>query len=157
MTDPYARLDAEESRLLAELAEVRAAKATLRRVCGLSDPPHGPAVVAESVAVPAAARATAPPTPRTGEGSPGKPEPRPASDGSGKEPGSRARDPGRLAKALRLLAAGPSTSESLAEKLGCAVSTVCLLLKSRPDLVHKPGGNRKAPWELTPEGRAAAG
>lgn len=86
-------LDDEETRLLKELADVRTAKAVLRRVCGATDPPHGPTGLLPDVPetpgfVITAREAT------TAKERPGKPAPRPASDGSGANHDSDPREKG---------------------------------------------------------------
>lgn len=146
MTDPMTRLDAEETRLLTELAEVRAAKATLRRLCGLADPPRGAQVVAEPHE-PTPGKAEARPSPAAG---------RTGRVGPGYTPAGRKADPERLGKVLAALATGPLTSEQLGKRVDCSAITARTLCLSWPNLIQKPNGNRKAPWELTEAGRAAA-
>lgn len=155
-TDITAALDAEETRLLTQLAEVRSAKATLRRLLGLTEPPHGPTeFVAEireaapSPPTPAPAPTVAPaPAAPVAETEPGKPDARPATPTAG-------------GWAERMAAAiaghGPQRAGQLAALLGWTAATVSGRLTSRPDLFRKQPGNLLAAWELTEAGRAAAG
>lgn len=163
--DLLARLDAEETRLLTELAEVRAAKATLRRVCGVVDAPHGPTGFAETIRatvpevfapVPAAARVTPPPAPP--EGSPGKPEPRPATvSASGNRPGRKPDTtlPPRVAAAML---GGPKRMKDLEAACGATGPKIGRVLNANPHLFRQADPtNRLSPWELTEAGRVAAG
>lgn len=136
------RLDAEETRLLTELAEVRAAKATLRRVCGLADVPHGPTLAAEPTPPPTPPERPVKPTDRT----PGKAEARPSSDGPGYD--------GHRRKMLALLAAGPLSRKAILDRCGIPKGSSAEVF-GHP-WFRKAGPEKTAPWELTPEGRAAA-
>lgn len=124
--DPYAALDAEEARLLAELAEVRSAKATLRRVLGLADPPHGP------VGLPAEEPA-------------GKPEPAP------EMPTGRV-----LEIVRALADHGPLPNARMAALLGLSSGRVSTIIGLHDHLFEKLPGNRQALWALSPAGRAVA-
>lgn len=154
MTDLLARLDAEETRLLTELAEVRAAKATLRRVCGLADPPHGPVgLPAEPTPVPPARDAT-PQEPPAGKAAA---RPSPAANEPGKRAG-RKPDAERPLLIARALLAGPKTSGELMAATGMPAATFTREIRQGADRgLWRKQGNKMSPWELTPEGRAAAG
>jgi len=138
--DPLAALDAEETRLLTELAQVRSAKATLRRVCGSVDPPHGPLAALDAEETP-----------------PGKPVARPPTGEPGTEPRGRPRDPGRPLRIARAMLAGPLSHTDLLAATGEPTAS---LHRALTDPVcrawwRKQGGHYGR-WELTPEGRAAA-
>lgn len=139
--ETLAKLNVEETRLLTELAQVRAAKAVLRRVCGLTDPPHGPSVSAEAPAV--------------AEELPGKPEPRPSSG----EPGVNARgqhpDRARLI-ARAILARGPMRTGEIAACQGITQPTTSSILKRYGEWFRHTTDSPLGPWELTEAGRAAA-
>lgn len=143
MTTPdlLATLDAEETRLLTQLAEVRTTLATLRRLTGTPPPPHGPVGL---------------PTPLA-ETPPGKAEARPSSDGPGERPAGRPRDPDRPLAIARALLAGPLTTGELGAAVGLPLSSLHreLMRPIDPPWWGKQG-NQLSPWELTPAGRAAA-
>lgn len=136
MPDPLALLDAEVSRLEAELARARDARDLLARLSGQTALPRPP------VEAPAAE-----------ETPPGKPEPRPAATGSGEKPGPKP-DPDRLARALAALARGPLKTEPLADLLAVSIATVNRMLGGQPKLVSRQ--SPRGAWVLTEAGRAAA-
>lgn len=140
-------IDAEETRLLTQLAEVRAAKAVLKRVCGLTDPPHGPSVPAEAPPAPA-------PAPKE---PPGKPEPRPRPSGPGRTKPGPAGDMDRPLRVARFLAEnGP---HRVGEMDAAGVSpqpAINAVFKSHPSWFRKTGPGLRCPWEVTEAGRAAA-
>lgn len=143
--DTLAMIDAEETRLLTQLAEVRAAKAVLKRVCGLADPPHGPTVVLPE-----------PPPPSVpAEAPPGKPEPRQPASGPGKKRGP-APDAGRPLRIARfLLDHGPKRVGEM-EAAGVAPQPrINAELKTHATWFQKTGPSLRAPWELTEAGREA--
>ena len=146
--DTLAMIDAEETRLLTQLAEVRAAKAVLKRVCGLTDPPHGPTGLLPE-----------PPPPSVpAEAPPGKPEPRPRTGESGKKPGPKTGQHTQnrcLAIARHLLAAGPQRVGALAAVGGLGSQPVINQTVRDSPWFRKAGPNLMDPWALTEAGRAA--
>ena len=162
--DTLAMIDAEETRLLTQLAEVRAAKAVLKRVCGLADPPHGqtglgalhlaagPVVTARE----ATAQENLPPPPPSvsAEAPPGKPEPRPSSDESGRKKTGPAPTLHLRVARFMLEHGTHGVSGMVAAGVG-SQPAINETINRHPTWFQKTGPSLKAPWELTEAGRAA--
>lgn len=122
-----ADLIARRDRLAADLAELDAAIAVVRRVLGGDAPAPAPEVVA-----------------------PGKPEPRPAP----KAPGDAA--PVAVRVARHLAATGPQrVRQMVAAGLACQ-PTVNKAIRNNPTWFRRAGNGLMAPWGLTEAGREMA-
>ena len=136
--DPF---EAEIARLEAELEKVRGARAVYLRIVG-----GGAAPAAD-------------PAPPAEEPPPGKPTPRPApaAGASRSLPAGQLGRDERAVQVARLLdRVGPLRTEELAGRLEVTANVAKWAIDHRPAWFQKAGGNRLAPWELTPAGRAAA-
>jgi hypothetical protein len=164
--DPLAMLDAEETRLLTQLAEVRTAKSTLRRVCGLTDPPHGPIGTPGDLRGPVATappagcvadlpREPAPPPPAE-ETPPGKPTPRPATHRGGDRGLSQVDERRQRIRDL-LATAGSMRNSEISERLNIPQGSLGKLLGHEWfEKTPGPDSVMTRPWALTEAGRAAA-
>lgn len=120
---------ARRDRLAADLAELDAAIAVVRRVLGGDAPAPAPEVVA-----------------------PGKPEPRPAMQA----PGDAGRDPPAVRVARHLAATGPQRVGQMVAAGVASQPTVNKAIRDNPTWFRRTGDGLMDPWEVTEAGRAAA-